>query len=138
MGAAGLLVLLTDGSDTQGSNTLEDALEARGAKLVYAVGLGSEIDQSALEQLANPASGFYPVADVDDVVEKFAEIQERIAAYANSFYWMNYLSPKRGVGTHQLLVEFIGNTNPDTTATVESEFDSDDFFSVLRSWLAGG
>jgi hypothetical protein len=36
----GYLIILTDGSDTQGSHTLSEALDARGSKKIYTVGMG--------------------------------------------------------------------------------------------------
>ena len=55
----GYLILLTDGSDTQGSSSLSSALDARGSKKIFTIGLGPEIDQDALRRLGN--AGFFLV-----------------------------------------------------------------------------
>ena len=127
----GFLVILTDGSDTQGSYTLSEALEARGNKNVYTIGLGNEIDPDILRELGN--AGFFQISDVsklaDQLAERFIEIQKRIVSFADSFYWLRYLSPKRGGREHTLALSVKGN---EVNYTIEGTFNSRDFHSVRQ------
>ena len=61
----GDLVLFTDGSDTQGRHTLEEALDAIGIKSVYTVGLGSEIDPEILRLLGT--SGTFTINEISQL-----------------------------------------------------------------------
>ena len=125
----GFLVILTDGSDTQGSSTLAEALDARGKKNVYTIGLGHEIDPEVLEELGN--AGFFQISDVtelaDQLADRFIEIQKRIVSFADSFYWLRYLSPKRGDRDHRLELRVKGNLY---NFVLWGEFNSRDFHSV--------
>ena len=125
----GFLVILTDGSDTQGSYTLSEALAARGNKNVYTIGLGNEIDPDVLKELGN--AGFFQIADVsklaDQLAERFIEIQKRIVSFADSFYWLRYLSPRRGDRERTLALSVKGNQ---IDYTIKWTFNSRDFRSV--------
>jgi len=121
----GFLIALTDGSDTQGSHTLSAATRARGLKKVYTIGLGSEIDPAVLQELGN--AGFYSITDINNLATKFTEIQYDMAQYANSFYWLNYMSPKRGSKTHTLELYIKNNPNPNY---ISGSFNSASFYSV--------
>lgn len=124
----GVLILLTDGSDTQGSNSLNDALGARGDKRVYTLGLGNEIDLYALQQLGN--AGFFPVTDASLLAAKFLEIQNEMDSFANSFYWVNYMSPKRGNFNHILELKIKNNPNTGANSFITGNFNSNGFFSA--------
>ena len=120
----GFLVLFTDGSDTQGSRTLQEAINARGGKKVYALGLGDEIDRSVLEEIGN--AGFIPATNIGQLATKFADIQSEIALAANSFYWLHYMSPKRGDKDHTLKLIIKGNKED---SYITGGFNSAEFFS---------
>ena len=124
----GFMIVLTDGRDTQHSHTLQQALDARGDRRVYTVGLGAEIDPSVLSQLGNV--GNFLIDDVSEVVEKFAEIQHKIISWANSYYWLNYMSPTRGDYEHTFKLTIIGNENRRSNGYIEETFSSNGFFSV--------
>ena len=124
----GFLVALTDGDDTQGSHTLNQALDAIGNKRVYMIGLGNDINPNALEQLANPGP-FYNPNQADELIEIFNDIHNDIVKYANSFYWINYMSPKR-VGSPSLKLEVNNNTNSGNDSYILSGFYAGDFYSV--------
>jgi len=109
----GSLILFTDGSDTQGSSTLSDVISARGDKKIYVIGLGTEINPTALNQIANPGPS-YIIKNTAQLDSIFANIQLDIVQFSNSFYWFNYMSPKR-TGTHNLKVESKVNTNTSLT-----------------------
>ena len=125
----GFLVILTDGSDTQGSYTLSEALSARGNKNIYTIGLGNEIDPDVLKELGN--AGFFQIVDVsklaEQLAERFIEIQKRIVSFADSFYWLRYLSTKRGDREHRLVLRVKGNQH---NFMLYGEFNSRTFYSV--------
>ena len=121
----GFLVILTDGSDTQGSRTLEEALRARGKKNIYTIGLGNEIEPDVLRRLGN--AGFFHLNDVSELADLFIEIQIEIALLADSFYYLNYLSPKRGDRYHSLALTVKGNQ---LNSMIQGRFNSRNFYSV--------
>ena len=125
------MIILTDGSDTQGSHTLSEALSARGDKNIYTIGLGNEIDPEVLQEIGN--AGFFHITDVSklsaQLTAQFVEIQSRIASFADSFYWLKYLSPKRGDRAHELELSVKENQ---LNSTIEGAFNSRDFCSVRQ------
>ncbi|GJQ61929.1 MAG: hypothetical protein SCALA702_09820 [Melioribacteraceae bacterium] len=124
----GAIVLFTDGSDTQGSYSLDDALTALGSKRCYTLGLGDDIDPIVLEILGN--SGFYSTDDVNRVAEQFLEIQAELDKFANSFYILRYLSPKRGNEKHLLRLYIKDNNYTGANSFITGEFNSNGFYSV--------
>lgn len=129
----GFMVMLTDGSDTQGSHTLSEALAARGEKKVYTIGLGSEIDENALKSIGN--AGYFSIDNVSELSAKFDEIQDDISDLANSFYWLYYMSPKRGDVDHTLKIIIKGNQNSADNGFITDNFNSAGFFSMTQSIL---
>ena len=125
----GFLVLLTDGSDTQGSHSLNQALNDRGDKKVYAIGLGNEIVPTKLQQIGN--AGFYSITDYSLLTSKFTEIQNEMNLFANSFYWLYYKSPKRGNFNHTLELTVKNNTNNNYDKVITGSFNSSNFFSSM-------
>ncbi len=124
----GFLVAFTDGSDTQGSSTLEEALAARGTKKTYMVGLGDEIEPDVLDQLGN--AGSYSIDNVSELADRFEEIQDEMAEFSSSFYWMNYMTPKRGDNEHTLRLYINENSNTGEDSYLEGTFNSKGFSSV--------
>jgi uncharacterized protein (TIGR02145 family) len=125
----GSLIIFTDGSDTQGSSTLSNVIASRGDKKVYVIGLGSEINPTALNQIANPGP-YYPIQKASELDAVFATIQSDIVQFSNSFYWLNYMSPKR-TGIHTLKVSATNNTNTTSTSYLTGSFSATGFSSVL-------
>ncbi len=126
----GALICLTDGSDTQGSSTLNDVLNERGDKKVYTIGLGSEIDENVLRQIGN--SGYFKITNVSQVTTRFLEIQEDLNLYAGSFYWLNYMTPKRGNQNITIRLSIKDNVNISSNSYIFDEFNSQGFYSVAQ------
>ena len=124
----GSLIVFTDGSDTQGSSTLNSVISSRGDKKIYVIGLGGEINPAALNQIANPGP-YYPIQKAGELDAVFATIQSDIVQFSNSFYWLNYMSPKR-TGTHTLKVSAANNTNTSSTSYLTGSFSAAGFQSV--------
>jgi len=126
----GFLLLITDGRDTQSSHTLGEALSKRGSKKIYTIGLGSEIDPEALGILGN--AGFVSINDVNLLALSFSQIQTQMDDYANSFYLLNYMSPKRGNSNHTIQLSVKGNLNSGVNSTITGEFNSSGFISAVK------
>lgn len=118
----GNVVLFTDGRDTQGSKTLSEVLTAQRDKQVFSLGLGSELDIAALEQISG--SFVDTTSDVSELAGIFEEIQYQISTIANSFYWAHYRSPKRGDFDHILEMKVDSNSNVDFDASINGTFNS--------------
>ncbi|MFH2029318.1 MAG: VWA domain-containing protein [Bacteroidota bacterium] len=119
----GTLIVFTDGDDTQGSKTLQQALSAIGDKHVYTVGLGSEIDPETLEIIGNQS--FIGLTDITELSQALLDIQSEIKDFSNSFYWLRYRSPKRGNNIVSLLL--LIKDNP-IVSKIEWQFSSSKFF----------
>lgn len=124
----GSLIVFTDGNDTQGSSTLNAVVTARGSKKIYMIGLGNEISPEVLNQISYPST-YISISKANELEETFNQIQADIVRYSNSFYWLNYMSPKRS-GTHTLAVSTSGNTNLSATGTASGSFSAEGFQSV--------
>jgi len=124
----GFMIILTDGSDTQHSFTIDQAVAFRGNKRIYAIGMGNEIEPDKLDSIGN--AGFYPITSASEVSTKFQEIQDEMIAWANSFYWFYYMSPTR-YGVHELTLELKNNSNAGSNSQIIGSFNSDGFYSVL-------
>ncbi len=124
----GFTVLFTDGEDTQGLNSLNEALAARGNKKLFAVGVGQSVDTPTLTQLQN--SGLFTPSDFDELPAVFQDIQDDISDYARSFYWLTYISPKRGDNNHTLRISLKGNPNSGSDSFIQTNFNSNGFSPV--------
>jgi len=131
----GFLVLLTDGRDTQSRWTLQQALDARKDKRVFAVGVGKEIDPVVLGKIAN--QGFTHLNNYETLPQKFGDIEDEILDWANSFYWIVYQSPKRGNKDHLLKLIMLtpGERAPVDSLTVS--YNSAFFYSLPSSGFRG-
>lgn len=120
------MILISDGEDTQGSNNLASALDAATGKFIYTIGVGSEIDVEVLYLVGN--AGFYRIdqsAQIDSVV---TAIQTDIMQLSNSFYQLEYASPKRGNVEH--FVELFINGNS-INSTLNATYTSAGFFDPV-------
>lgn len=123
----GVMILFTDGSDTQGSRSLADALNAVADKKVFTIGLGNEIDPYILGKIG--VAGSYAITDISQLQSKFNEVQKGILDYINSFYVMKYKSPKRGGYEHTLRISIKNNQNTGSGSYIEGTYNSNGFYS---------
>jgi von Willebrand factor type A domain len=130
----GFLVMITDGSDEASNHTLEAALNARDDKWVYTIGLGDEIDEYVLEELGN--RGFFHVTDSNNLTGVFNKVQADILKFANSFYWLYYLSGLRDSDNHELNLRVNGNSNNLENYELVHTFNSAQFMDLAAgAWL---
>ncbi len=122
------LVVFTDGTDQAARATRREAEEAIAASGVHAftVGLGGEVDASALQALG-PA-GHFSATRPEELGAAFGGVASRLTALAGRFYALDYCSPKRR-GRHSLELRAKW-TAPDgvvLTGLLESKFDAEGF-----------
>ncbi|MGA1826010.1 MAG: VWA domain-containing protein [bacterium] len=125
----GVLILITDGKDQAGMSTLEDALSEKKSKNVYVIHLeSSESDLSVSSALAS-GDNVYRITTFDQISAQMDILKSYITAYANSFYYLLYASPKRS-GEHNVSLslkpelgnsKIVGSFNADNFSTVEPE-----------------
>lgn len=122
---AGSLVIFTDGTDQAGrvsTNDARDAVNSIGSEYsVFTIGLGGEIDQGTLERFGK--DGFELAENSFDLNSSFLTIAERLESEANSFYVLEYCSPKRS-GKHKL--ELRANFE-NRFGSFTTEFNAEDF-----------
>ncbi len=103
--SAGSVVLFTDGADQANRESRSDALEAvrrSGDEVsVYTIGLGGEIDEETLTEIGR--EGFVSAPRIEELLPKFQEIADLVRDEANSYYLLEYCSPKRE-GDHTLTI----------------------------------
>lgn len=123
--ASSALVIFTDGTDQANRNTRGQAAGAvKNADkdlALYTIGLGGEIDETILREIGK--TSFVSAANIGELLDRFKEIGDLISGRANSYYLLEYCSPKRS-GSNQLTIEvnqgaLIGSAN--------TFFDASDF-----------
>ncbi|MEO5716907.1 MAG: cadherin-like beta sandwich domain-containing protein [Luteolibacter sp.] len=132
----GFLVVMTDGQDTSGSATLQEVIARRDKttdkKKIYTIGLGANIDPSVLNDLTNTL--YLPAENSAALSSVFEAIQNDIIDLANSYYWLNYSSPKRQSSplgqARKLEVKLQNNTNYSADGTLSTTFISDTFTDI--------
>lgn len=133
----GFLVVLTDGADSSGSATKEQVLAERNARMkrIYTIGLGAAIEPLVLQELQNTL--YIPVTQAAGLASAFDDIQKDIIDLANSYYRINYISPKRASNPlgqlRKLEVRLKNNTNSAADGVLSTSFNSDTFTDLLPS-----
>lgn len=122
---AGSMVLFTDGTDQAGyvetSEAVDSVRNANQEHAVFTIGLGGEIDQEILESLGK--DGFELAEDSLQLNDSFLAVAERLEAETNSFYVLEYCSPKR-TGEHTLELRA---TYEDMFGSFRTEFSAEGF-----------
>lgn len=103
----GAVVVFTDGEDSQGSSTLEELEEAREGKRVFGIGYGEGVNPTQLENIAN--AGLATTNAIENLRSLFSEMQAKLISQEDAYYWLSYISPKRGDNDHELSVEVASN-----------------------------
>lgn len=119
------VVIFTDGTDQANRASKGQAIEAvRNADrdiAFYTIGLGGEIDENVLGDIGK--TSFVSAVNIGELLNSFREIGDLINNRANSFYLLEYCSPKRS-GNNQLTIEVVrGSLKGSATAN----FDASNF-----------
>ena len=120
------MVIISDGNDTQGSNTLAKALNAVHNKIVFTVGLGNEIQPEILSKLGT--AGYFQTGQESEIVNQFKIIEQILINAASSFYNLSYKSPKRGTGNHSLQIRIVNNSYTGDRSSIITTFNSSIFY----------
>ncbi|NEN24308.1 VWA domain-containing protein [Cryomorpha ignava] len=122
----GTMVVFTDGSDLAGLSSFEEASVAvqglsdgENQIDVYTIGLGQSVDNNVLQQLGY--SGYYPSANFTSLTPTFEDIAAELNAEVNSYYKLEYCSPRRA-GQTEIIIEINKNN---VTGRIESCINSD-------------
>ncbi|MEX0661391.1 MAG: YCF48-related protein [Balneolaceae bacterium] len=123
------MVLFTDGRDLSGEYTLDEVLEERGFKNIYAIGIEAnedDFDQEALEEIGNAGTIIDP--DFENVISQFQQVSESLERRSNSFYWLNYRTTRSSSDT-ELRVEIKEN---EINSGIDYQFplEADDFYGI--------
>lgn len=125
MAIAGSMVLFTDGTDQAGyvpTATAEDSVaNASKEHAIFTIGLGGEIDQEVLQIFGK--DGFELAEDSLQLNDSFLAVAKRLEAASNSFYVLEYCSPKRS-GEHSLELQA---TYEDKFGSFETDFSAEGF-----------
>lgn len=123
--ASSALVVFTDGTDQANRNTKGQALGAVANAdrdiSIYTIGLGGEIDEQVLREVGK--TSFVSAANIGELLDSFRAIGDLINGRANSYYLLEYCSPKRS-GSNQLTIEATKGTLVGRSNTL---FDASDF-----------
>jgi hypothetical protein len=119
----GTLVVFTDGTDHAARVSRHDMGHAldESAYDVFAIGVGSEIDEGTLGDVGR--DGYVLVEDSEAITEAFREVGARIVQMTQRFYLLSYCSPARA-GEHRVTVEAISH---DASGRLGYEFDATGF-----------
>ena len=125
--SAASIVVFTDGTDQAARYSKEDAYaainNASESISFYTIGLGSEIDEKALNKIGKTSSVF--ANNTAALTTKFEEIAQLIHDEANSHYLFEYCTPKRdGSGINELHIHV---TKGNSTGKKITEFDATGF-----------
>jgi uncharacterized protein YegL len=100
------VVIFTDGTDRAARRTDQDAVATvtrnKDEVSVYTIGLGSEIRESSLKAIG--IDGFVSARDVSELTSAFTAVGADIRDEANSYYLLEYCSPKRA-GTNTVKIQ---------------------------------
>lgn len=122
---AGSMVVFTDGTDQAGWVDTETALDtvntASKEYSLFTIGLGGEIDQDVLQSFGK--DGFELAEDSLALNDTFLAVAERLEAESNSYYLLEYCSPKR-TGQHTLELRAIYE---DKFGSFQTQFSAEGF-----------
>ena len=103
---AGAMVLFTDGRDQAArvseQNALNTVAQTADNISLYTIGLGSDIDSDVLTAVG--VDGFQQAVSLDALVSSFTSVASNVANEANSYYTLEYCTPKRAGNAHILRI----------------------------------
>ena len=124
---AASIVLFTDGTDQASRYTEETALryvnQADPNISFYTIGLGAEIETDVLMAIGKTFSVI--AQEKEELEATFSAISDRVSEAANSFYLLEYCSPKRdGSGFNNLVIQLQLENGQ---GAVQTRFDAKNF-----------
>lgn len=147
----GYLILITDGQDTAGYSSLALALEAKGDKDLFVIGVGSELDQDTLLQLvlgevipsvditslhrSVAAENLFNIADFSLIDEKLTEVAESALSFSDGIYLLYYSSPSL-TGTHNVDISL--KSHDENCSQTWIDFAGDCKTHIVENYSANG
>ncbi len=133
----GFLVVFTDGDDQAARRSIGEVQSIRNStgKTVHIVGLLKSTEsegnkQNFRDKWAQLANGLaVSVDNVDDLGAKFREVQDDMQNSADSYYWVNYASPRRSAN-RSFTVTLRNNSNTEASGRLTTNYDASSFFSL--------
>lgn len=126
----GAMVVVTDGNDTAGINTTQQAIHAVGDKELYAIPVGSSVDLTAMETIAG-AGHVFPAGDFSQLSAAFESVVYELNNFEQGLYFLYYASPKRS-GQHEIDVSVIDNQSADSVSGVFSANGFSDVYPTIK------
>ncbi|MFV1883235.1 MAG: T9SS type A sorting domain-containing protein [Balneola sp.] len=108
----GSMIVITDGEDTQGTNTSQDVLNARGDKQIITIKIGNS--SAVIQEFGN--GGNFRFSNFGELLNGINVITKRLNEDAKNMMWFSYASPKRGDQNRVFTLEFLGLYNYNTTS----------------------
>jgi uncharacterized protein YegL len=121
---AGSVVVFTDGTDQAArvnESTALSAVQNAASLAIFSIGLGGEINQDVLARFGK--NGHEIASNTDALTTSFTNVAGKINDEANSYYIIQYCSPKRS-GKHQLKIVIQKNNR---SGAIGEEFDATGF-----------
>jgi len=122
---AGAMVLFTDGVDQAGRVTLNQATSAVSNSMdelsLFTIGLGSEVNKGVLADFGKTGAEF--ANNLDELTQTFDAVANNAVAVADSYYIIQYCSPKRS-GDHDFRIDVIYNNYK---GSIEKNFNATGF-----------
>ncbi len=127
----GTMIIFTDGNETSTptSAALADALSAVYNKIVFSIGLSGKdpLDVETLKKIGT--AGYFGITSTTQLDAQFSLVQKSISDYANSFYQLNYKSPRRGGGDYSVILKLKNNPYNGDLSYIISKYSSAGFVS---------
>lgn len=127
------LVVFTAGQDTKNEVTKDEIIYTSQFGNVYTIGIGNNLDQDMLDQVGN--RGFYAVTDENKLEEVFANVQESVIGFADSYYRIVYQSSLRGTEAQQVELSILANAYDGTGSTMTDVFKTDQFADISNGMI---
>ncbi|WP_020402320.1 T9SS type A sorting domain-containing protein [Gracilimonas tropica] len=100
----GSMIVITDGEDTQGTNSAQDVLDARGDKQIITIKIGNS--STVIEDFGN--AGSFRFQNFSALLNGIDVIIKRLNEDAQNLMWFSYASPKRGDQDRVFSLEILG------------------------------
>ena len=104
--SANAVVIFTDGTDRASRKTEQEAVttvtQNKEEVSIYTIGLGNEIREASLKSIG--VNGFVLARNVSELMGAFNSVGANIRDEANSYYLLEYCSPKRA-GTNTVKIQ---------------------------------
>lgn len=125
----GTMIVITNGNDNTGVNTVTQAEQAVSHNSLYILPIGKEIDLSLMESIAG-SNHVYPVENIDKLEVVFSRVVDEIRNFRDGMYLLHYASPKRG-GLHNVDISIEGNSNSESDSRISTTFNADGFSDAI-------